>query len=215
MRDAPRLDPAAPTGRRPAATRALVRRLQALLLVAALACSAQAAAIDPVMLLLMRMLRDKVILALADAAVERALKAPEPGLPAAPPAPPAGLPPPGLAEPERLRYIIDHNFTYLSAAEREEVHRGLMQALDDPAHQATRNRMIEEFSRTALAVGHAQRVLDTLSRSEKQEIASAAASAYHQLPPAERQEMLAMLHSRQAPIPADLNAMMLEAIASR
>jgi len=188
--------------------RPLTRRLHALVLVTALAWAPLASAIDPVVLFLMRMLRDKILTSLADAAVEAALKPPEPGaVPQVISAP--GIPPPGLPEPERLRFLIDNNFTYLSAAERDRAYQGLMAALDDPANAAVRPRMIEEFWQMAIAVGEAQRMLDRLSRAQKREIAASAGAAFRQLPPEERGELLALLQSGQAPIPQDLNAMML------
>ena len=186
----------------------LMRRLQALLLCAALAWSSSAAAIDPVMLLLMRMLRDKIITSLADAAVEAALKPREPTVTPLPPTRP-GIPPPGMPEPERIRFLIERNFTYLSAAEQDRAYHGMMAALDDPANAPVRDRMLDEFWQMAIAVGEAQRILEQLSRAQKQEIASSAGDAFRQLPADQRQEALDLLRTSQAPIPQDLNAMLL------
>lgn len=189
--------------------RRLLCFLQVFVLVVTLAWSPAASAIDPVMLLLMRMLRDKIATALADAAVEYALRPDSPEVVARPATLP-GLPPPGMPEADRMRFIVDRNFTYLTRTERDQVYDALMAALRDPANEYQHGRIVEEFTRTALAVGEAQRLLETLSRSEKQEIASAAVGAFTQMPAAERQEFLTMLRTRQAPIPADLNAMLLE-----
>lgn len=189
--------------------RRLLCLLQTFVLIVTLAWSPAASAIDPVMLLLMRMLRDKIATSLADAAVEYALRPDAPEVVARPATLP-GLPPPGMPEADRMRFIVDRNFTYLTHAERDQVYDALMTALRDPANEHQRGRIIEEFTHTALAVGEAQRLLDTLSRSEKQEIASTAVEAFSQMPVAERQEFLTMLRTRQAPIPADLNAMLLE-----
>lgn len=185
------------------------RRLKALVLIAALAWTPLASAIDPVMLFLMRMLRDRIITSLADAAVEAALKPREPGPTPSQPDPAPGIPPPGMPEPERLRFLVDRNFTYLSAAERDRVYEGLMATLNDPANAAVRDQMIDEFWQMAIAVGEAQRILDRLSRSQKQDIAESAGAAFRQLPAEQRQELLAELQSGRAPIPQDLNAMML------
>lgn len=188
--------------------RPLMRRLQALVLAVALAWAPAASAIDPVMLILMRMLRDKIVTSLADAAVAYALKPSEPD--AAPQATlPPGIPPPGMPEPERIRFLIDRNFTYLSAPERDRTYDGIMAALNDPANAAVRGRMLDEFWQMAIAVGEAQRILDRLSRSQKQEISTSAGLAFRQLPADQRQEALDLLRSGQAPIPQDLTAMLL------
>jgi hypothetical protein len=194
--------------------RRLIRRLHALALAALLAWSPIASAIDPVTLILLRMLRDKILVALADAAVQEALRPREPGVEAQPPSAP-GIPPPGMAEPERLRFLIERNFTYLSAAERDRAYQGLMATLDDPANAAVRPQMVEEFWQMAIAVGEAQRILERLSRAQKQEIAAGAGVAFRELPPDQRQEVLALLQSGQAPIPQDLNAMMLREMGSQ
>ena len=186
----------------------MIRRLHALVLVAALAWAPVASAIDPVMLILMRMLRDKIITNLADRAVAAAIKPAEPGI--APQATlPPGIPPPGMPEPERIRFLIDRNFTYLSTAERDRAYDGIMTALNDPANAAVRGRMLDEFWQMAIAVGEAQRTLDRLTRSQKQEIATGAGTAFRQLPADQRQEALDLLRSGQAPIPQDLSAMLL------
>jgi hypothetical protein len=194
--------------------RPLIRRLQALALVAALLWSPLVSAIDPVMLLLMRMLRDKIITSLADAAVGYALKPPDPSVVALP-SPRPGIPPPGMPEPERIRFLIDNNYTYLSAPERDRVYQGMMAALDDPANAAVRGRMLDEFWQMAIAIGEAQRILERLSRSQKQEIAASAGVAFRQLPADQRQEALDLLRTSQAPIPQDLNAMLLREFGDR
>lgn len=189
-------------------------QLRILAIAIVLAWPTAAAAIDPVTLLLLRMLRDKIVLALADAAVEAALKAREEGRRSVPVAPP-GVPPAGLAEPERIRFLIDRNFTYLAAPEREQVYQALSTALNDPANAATRWQMLEEFSRTAIAVGEAQRILESLSWSQKQKIATAAGEAFVQLPADQQQELINLLRAGQAPIPQDFNAMLLREMGGR
>lgn len=188
--------------------RPLMRRLQALVLAVALAWMPAASAIDPVMLILMRMLRDKIVTSLADAAVAHALKPGQPEMPPQATLPP-GIPPPGMPEPERLRFLIDRNFTYLSATERDRAYDGIMAALNDPANAPVRDRMLDEFWQMSIAVGEAQRILDRLSRSQKQEISTNAGLAFRQLPADQRQEALDLLRSGQAPIPQDLTAMLL------
>jgi hypothetical protein len=194
--------------------RPLIRRLQVLALVATLLWAPLASAIDPVMLLLMRMLRDRIITSLADAAVEYALRPPDPAAAPLPSSRP-GIPPPGMPEPERIRFLIDNNYTYLSAAERDRVYHGMMTALDDPANAAVRGRMLDEFWQMAIAVGEAQRILERLSRAQKQEIATSAGAAFRQLPADQRQEALDLLRTSQAPIPQDLNAMLLREFGDR
>lgn len=194
--------------------RPLSRRLCALALAAALAWPSVAAAIDPVTLILMRMLRDKIVMTIADKMVEEALKPREPGIEPQPGASP-GIPPPDMPEAEQLRFLVDRNFTYLSAAERDQVYDGLMATLNDPARAEVRAQMVEEFWQMAIAVGEAQRILDRLTRAQKQEIAAGAGSAFRALPPDQRQEVLLMLRAGQAPIPQDLNAMLLREMEGR
>lgn len=188
-------------------------RLGAAALAIGLLWSGAAAAIDPVTLILLRMLRDKVVLRLADAAVERALRPDEPTPFASVPPPLPGIPPSTMPEPERMRFLVDRNFTYLSGGERNRVYDALMAALNDPAHAHQRGEIIASFTQTAIAVGEAQRLLDRLTAREKREIAAAAADAYQALSPADQAEMLRVLRAREAPIPQDLNGMMLQAMA--
>ncbi|MBL8447287.1 MAG: hypothetical protein JNJ44_07720 [Zoogloeaceae bacterium] len=189
------------------------RRFAAAVLALGLAWSGTAAAIDPVTLILLRMLRDKVVLRLADAAMERALRPAEATTTLqSPPALP-GIPPATMPERERLRFLVDRNFTYLSAGERDRVYDALIVAVDDPANVSQREEIIAAFTQTAIAVGEAQRLLDRLSTREKREIAQAAASAYQALSAEDQREMLRVLRTREAPIPQDLNGMMLQAMA--
>ena len=91
----------------------------------------------------------------------------------------------------------------------------LIEGQNDPANAAVRGRMLDEFWQMAVAIGEAQRILERLSRSQKQEIAASAGVAFRQLPADQRQEALDLLRTSQAPIPQDLNAMLLREFGDR
>ncbi|HSO06181.1 MAG TPA: hypothetical protein VLW45_03020, partial [Pelomicrobium sp.] len=168
------------------------RALRALVLAVLLASTAPAHAVDPIVLFLLKMLRDQIITSVADAAVQEMLKPP--------PEPEFGYRPlyvaprfAGATEPERIRNLIDESFTDLSAAERRQVYDGLMQVLDDPANAGQRDALLAEFTQTATTVRLAREALGKLSDADRQRILDGARAEFRRLAPAQQEEMLALL----------------------
>ncbi|MFZ5557289.1 MAG: hypothetical protein ACOZDY_11315 [Pseudomonadota bacterium] len=182
------------------------RVLRAMVLAAALAGAAPAAhAVDPIVLFLLKMLRDQIITSVADAAVREALKPP--------PEPAFGYGPlyiaprfAGATEPERIRSMIDQSFADLSAGERQQVYDGLMKVLDDPANAGQRDAILAEFTQTADTVRLAREALDKLSDAERQRILDAARDQFRRLSPDQQTEMLALLRAGHAPLPRAFSA---------
>ena len=182
-------------------------KLSALLLgVLLAAASAQAPAVDPLVLFLLRTLRDQIAMAAAEAAWKSATR----------PAPPAYgylTPPAATALPEaedrRLRGLIDGSFAYLTEAQREQVYAGLMKILSEPANRAQRPQIVESFTRTAQAVRSAQQSLKNLGPEEKRALVRQAREEFLRLPAQERRQMLDLLATGHVPMPRDLTDMML------
>src|SRR4029450_8127327 len=107
-----------------------------------------AAAVDPLVLFLLKMLRDSVISSAIEAGVEASTK------PATPADPLATLPRlhPPPPEGQCLKQLIDESFVHLSAAERDELHVSLMRILNDPRHLESRGLILSEFTRHASAM---------------------------------------------------------------
>ena len=166
--------------------------------------STVAVAADPLTLILLRLLRDQIITAAAQAAYESAQQPPQP------PAGPIVFPPhPYDLDEQKLRTLIDEGFVHLTAAQRDEVFTSVKRILAEPKNFAIRFHIIEELALKASAVRQAHENLNNLSDSRKRSIVSEAREAYEALPPEERQQMIAVLQSGVVPIPRDLNEMML------
>jgi hypothetical protein len=167
--------------------------------------SSSAWATDPLVLFLLRAIRDQIVMNAAETALDAMNR----------PAPPqyGYLQPPPLVSPEqdesrRLKAIIDESYEYLSPAQREQVHASLMKILADPENAALRPQIVESFTRTARAVGRAQQTLRHLSHSQKLALAADARLEYEKLGPDQRREMMRILRAGQAPLPSDLTEMM-------
>jgi hypothetical protein len=171
-----------------------------------------AAAIDPIVLFLLKMIRDSVASAAIEAGVEASQK------PAPPPAPfPRLTPPP--PEGQWLKSLIDESFAHLSGAQRDELHASLMRILNEPRHAEARGMILAEFTRQAIAMRDAHRHLARLSADQMKEIAVEARREYERLPVEERKEMLQLLQHGIPGMPRTLNDMMLveftSAVAAR
>jgi len=165
--------------------------------------SSVAIAADPLTLILLRLLRDQIITAAAQAAYESA-QAPKP--PAGPiifPAHPYDL------DDRKLRTLIDEGFVHLTAAQRDEVFASVKRILSDPKNAGVRFHIIEELALKASAVRQAHEQLNNLSDARKRLIATEARGEYERLQAGERKQMLAVLESGVVPIPRDLNNMIL------
>lgn len=183
------------------------RRPAAALLLAAWIPSAFA--IDPIILFLLRSMRDRVAWTAVKGLYERAQTQEEQQAAALRtlPALPGTLPPD--EEYRRLRVLIDESFLYLSSEQRDEVYKALVSLLSDPKNASMRAEAIADFRRTAMAVRQTYLRLDGLRDAEKKRIASQLGEALAQATPDEREQIEQLLRGRQLPVPPDLNAMLL------
>lgn len=171
------------------------------LLLATAAAPAHAA--DPLTLYLLKMLRDQMATSVLESAVGN-MPSPAPKQP--PPSALAGVY--GVSE-EQVRMLVDAGFVHLSAPQRGEIHASLMHMLADPKNALARPLIIEELALKASAVRGAHERLSALTAAEKRAIAADARAEYERLPAQERRQMLQLLEARLAPIPRDLNEMIL------
>ncbi len=172
-----------------------------LLLVAGIA---PAHAAEPLTLFLLKMLRDQIVSTALESAVNNM-----PPVTQAPAAPSALAGVNGVSE-EQLRGLIDAGFVHLTATQRVEIYSSLMRMLADPKNALARPLIIEELAAQASAVRAAHERLATLTVAEKRTIAADARAEYERLPPEERGQLVQFLQARVAPIPRDLNDLILE-----
>lgn len=164
-------------------------------------------ATDPLTMYLLRMLRDQMATSVLESAISNAPPA------ATPPAtaPLAGVH--GVSE-EQLRSLIDAGFVHLTSTQRAEIYASLTRMLADPKNAQARALIIEELAQRASAVRGAHERLATLTAMEKRAIAADARAEYERLPPKEREQLLQLLRARVAPIPRDLNDLILAEFAA-
>ena len=170
--------------------------------------TASSACADPVLLLLLRMARDRVVSASIEAGVNNMQQystIPSPAYGFALPTPPI----PSGNEAQHVRALLDENFLHLTAAQRDEVFVSLQQILDDPQYRQDKPRLIAEFALKARAVRESYRGLDTLTYAEKKSLAAQAREEYRRLPAGERRQLLNILQSGTLPVPRDLREIML------
>ena len=165
--------------------------------------SSVAVAADPLTLILLRLLRDQIITAAAQAAYESMQAPSKPPGPIVFPAHPYDI------DDGKLRTLIDEGFVHLTAAQRDEVLASVKRILSDPKNAGIRLHIIEELALKASAVRQAHEQLNSLSDARKRLIATEAREAYLALAADERRQMLDVLQSGVVPIPRDLNAMIL------
>lgn len=163
---------------------------------------APAHAAEPLTLFLLKMLRDQMATAVLESAVNGATS------PAAPPAPAALAGVHGISE-EQLRSLIDTGFVHLTRAQRDEVYASLTRMLADPKNALARPMIIQELAQQASAVRGAHERLAALTASEKRAIAAEARAEYERLQPGDRDRMVQLLQAGVAPIPRDLNDLIL------
>jgi hypothetical protein len=164
-----------------------------------------AAALDPIVLFLLKMIRDSVASSAIEAGVEASQKPatraePFDAFPRLAPPPPEG---------QWLKSLIDESFAHLSVGQREELHTSLMRILNDSKHAESRGMILAEFTRQAIAMRDAHRQLAGLSADQMKAIAVQARREYEQLPPEQRQQMLQVLQHGIPGMPRSLNDMML------
>lgn len=160
-------------------------------------------AVEPVTLILLRLLRDQIITSSAQSAIEGMQRQDEGRKMIVLP------PPPYVLEDTKLRTLIDEGFIHLTPAQREEVYVSVRRALADPKNAYLRPLIVQELALKASAVRQAHEQLNNLSEDEKKTIVSQAREEYLGLPPEERRQMIQVLQSGIAPIPRELNDRML------
>jgi hypothetical protein len=168
--------------------------------------SSAALAVDPLTLILLRMLRSQIITNAAENVYER-LTAPE--------QPTVIVPGPAFDSGDaELRTLIDEGFLHLSRSQREEVFVSVKRILDDPKHAALRGDIFEELRVKASAVRQAHDHLSKLPRQDKRLLVAEVRDEYRKLEAEDRRQMLAALESGVVPIPRELNDMILEELRS-
>jgi hypothetical protein len=190
--------------------RVMARRLRGVFLVVLIAMfSAPAFGADPLTLLLLRVIRDKIISAGIESAVEHAGRraSPQTAAPALLRSLP-GLPYAGFDEPQ-LRQLIDEGFIHLSASQRSEVFAGVMRIVSDPKHAADVPAIITDLAIKASAVRQAHEQINALPFARKRQIAAEAREEYEKMPVDMREQMASVLRQRMVPLPADLTDMIL------
>jgi hypothetical protein len=113
-----------------------------------------------------------------------------------------------------LRALADASFTHLTAGQRRELVDGLERTLADPANNAHRESIIHQFVNVARQIQFTQAQLNRLSSEQKQGLAEQFAANFRQLSSADQHAVLEQLRARTMPVPADLNEMMLTALAT-
>ena len=166
-----------------------------------------AAAIDPLVLLLLRMIRDSAASSALQAGVEAAIAKPESqALPGASVPRLATLP---QSEGQWLKQLIDESFIHLSGAQREELFASLTRILNDPRYAQSRSAILGEFTGQAIALRDAHRRLAGLTPDQMRTIAVEARQEYERLPASQREQMLQVLQHGIPGMPQTLNDMML------
>jgi hypothetical protein len=167
------------------------------------------ASADPtILLLLLRMARDKAISASLEAGVnslrpESTIPSPTYGF-ALPTAPvPQG------SEEQHVRLLLDNYFLHLTANQRDAVMADMHKILTDPAHAKDKAQIVAEFSLAAREVRDSYVRLDKLSSGEKRMLVGQAKEEFRRLPAVEREEMIAVLKQGTLPLPRDLTDSML------
>ena len=165
---------------------------------------APAYSLDPLTLILLRIVRDKLISAGIEGAVDRAgANAAAPG--AAPSSPVLPL----AMDDTQLRQLIDEGFVHLTGAQRDEVYSHVRRILLDPKHAFEAPSILADLAIKASAVRQAHEALSNLSAARKQRIATEAREEYEKMPPETREELASALRARVVPMPADLTDMIL------
>ena len=168
---------------------------------------APAQAADPLTLILLRLLRDKIITSGVESAVEGASRSNV----VAPRAPPGGADFSatfGLSDAQ-LRLLIDEGFVHLTSSQRNEVYVSVRRIIADPKNAAEVPAIIADLAIKASAVRQAHEQINALSFERKRQIAQEARAEYEKMPLESREQMASVLRQRLVPLPTDLNDMIL------
>ena len=182
--------------------------IRCLVCVVLLLTSSAAYSVDPILLLLLRMMRDQAISASLEAGVGALKQEPSSQAPAFGFALPT-QPVPRDSEERHLRALLDDSFLHLSAAQRDTVFASMRRILNDPRNAQIRPQVVAEFALKARAVRDSYLSLDQLSYAEKRTLATQARAEFQRLPAEQRQHLLEMLQSGMLPVPRDLTDIML------
>jgi len=163
-------------------------------------------AAEPLTWLILHIIRQQIASAVEDA-MEQARRERERPVLVIPPAP-------YDLDDQRLRALIDEGFVHLTRSQRNEVFAAAKRILSDPQNAAMRPFLVQELAVKASAARQAHERLAALSREEKKALAVQAREEYEKLPADERQQMVQVLQSGVAPLPRDLNEMILAEFAS-
>ena len=175
------------------------------------AYSTASLAADPLVLLLLRMLRDQAVTATLEAGYEAALERNQDELAATPPAALGSGPsvPGSAGEEERLKALVDEGFIHLTPGQRAEVLASLMKIVNDPANAAQRAALIAQFTQQVSALRDAHRILSQLSDADMRALVAGARSEFKRLPRVQQEQMLRVLQRGMPGVPHALNQMML------
>lgn len=166
--------------------------------------SSTAVAADPLVLFLLRMMRDHVLSSAIQAGVEGSQAPAKPEVALLPRAAPQSP-----TDGEWLRGLIDESFVHLGPQQRAELHASLMKMLADPKNAPMRAEIATEFTRQALAMRDAHRQLSRLSESDMKVIAAEARLEFQRLPPEQREQLLQALQHGVPGMPRALHDLML------
>lgn len=160
-------------------------------------------AIEPLTLILLRVLRDQIVTSSAQAVFDGVQRENDrPGETILPPSP-------YVLDDRKLRTLIDEGFVHLTEAQRDKVFSGVRRGLADPKNAHLQPMIVQELALKASAMRQAHEQLNNLSYGEKKAIAGQAREEYTGMPSGERLQMIQVLQSGIAPIPRDLNDMIL------
>lgn len=195
--------------------------IRCLVCVMLLSSASAAYALDPMLILLLRMMRDQAISSSIQAGIgslrqESPPQPPQAGVGSLRQKSPSQLPgllfappSPSGTEDERLRALIDESFLHLSAAQRDAVYESMQKILNDPQNAQVRPQIVAAFTSKARAAREGYSILDRLSYAEKRTLAAQAKEEFRNLPAGQRQQMLEVLQSGMLPVPRDFNDIML------
>ena len=170
-----------------------------------------AAAVDPLVLFLLRMLRDSMLSSAIEKGVDAAQEKARPEDLAAALPRMAPLP---ATEGQWLRGLIDESFVHLSASQRDELYVSLLRMLNEPRHAELRSTILAEFTGQAIAMRDAHRRLSGLTPDQMKLVATEARREYERLPIQQRQQMLQVLQHGIPGMPRTLNDLMLAEFSS-
>ena len=161
--------------------------------------------LDPLTLILLRLVRDKLISTGIESAVDRASAPAQPPAMAQPmlPAMPLGM------DDTQLRRLIDEGFVHLTSAQRDAVYESVRRILLDPGNAAAAPALVADLAVKASAVRQAHESLSNLSAARKRLIAVEAGEEYKNMPADTRDELASAMRARMIPMPVDLTDMIL------